>query len=56
MSIKSQVERMERRDKKLFKRKYGMRVSGKSVFLLMEVSHDQKDRKLRLEVRCFSIH
>lgn len=51
MSLKTQIERIISRDKKLYKRRHGMRVDGKSVFLLQEVSHDQKNKKRRSKIR-----
>lgn len=39
------MERWERRDRKLQKRKSGMRVSGRSVFLLRDLAARQKPAK-----------
>lgn len=37
MSLKSQVLRIERRERELRKRKHGMRVSNRSIFTLVKV-------------------
>lgn len=31
------ISKAEKRDKKVFKKKHGMRVTGKSVFVILEV-------------------